>query len=67
MLERVWRKGNPPKLLMGMFTATVDNSMEVPEKLKIKLPYDPVIPFMGIYLDKTIIRKDVCSLQHYLQ
>jgi len=41
--------------------------MEVPEKLKIKLPYDPVIPFMGTYLDKTIIPKDVCSLQHYLQ
>ena len=32
--------------------------MEVPQKTK--LPYDPVIPFPGIYLEKTIIRKDTC-------
>ena len=32
MLERVWRKGNPLELLMGMSidTATMENSMEVP-------------------------------------
>ena len=28
------------------------------KKLKIELPYDPVIPLLGIYLDKTIIQKD---------
>ena len=28
------------------------------KKLKIELPYDPVIPLLGIYLEKTIIRKD---------
>ena len=30
------------------------------KKLKIKLPYDPAIPFLGIYLKKrkTLIRKD---------
>ena len=28
------------------------------KKLKIKLPYDPAIPLLGIYPDKTIIRKD---------
>ena len=27
-------------------------------KLKIELPYDPAIPFLGIYLDKTLIQKD---------
>ena len=27
-------------------------------KLKIELPYDPAIPLLGIYLDKTIIQKD---------
>ena len=27
-------------------------------KLKIELPYDPVIPLLGIYPDKTIIQKD---------
>ena len=26
---------------------------------KIELPYDPAIPFLGIYPDKTIIRKDM--------
>ena len=30
------------------------------KKLKIELPYDPAIPILGIYLEKTIIRKDVC-------
>ena len=28
------------------------------KKLKIELPHDPAIPFLGIYLDKTIIQKD---------
>ena len=31
-------------------------------KLKIKLPYDPAIPILGIYPDKTIIQKDACTL-----
>ena len=36
MLERVWRKGNPLALLMGMYidTATMENIMEVPDKTK---------------------------------
>ena len=28
------------------------------KKLKTELPYDPEIPLLGIYLEKTIIRKD---------
>ena len=28
------------------------------KKLKIELPYDPAIPLLGIYPDKTVIRKD---------
>ena len=28
--------------------------------LKIELPYDPAIPLLGIYLDKTVIQKDTC-------
>ena len=31
------------------------------KKLKIELPYDPAIPLLGIYLDKTIIQKDACT------
>ena len=30
-------------------------------KLKIDLPYDPAIPLLGIYLDKTIVYKDTCT------
>ena len=36
MLERMWRKGIPSALLVGMQTveATVENSMESPQKTK---------------------------------
>ena len=36
MLERLWKKGNPSALLVGMQTgvATVENSMELPQKTK---------------------------------
>ena len=30
------------------------------QKLKIELPYDPAIPLLGIYLEKTIIQIDTC-------
>ena len=29
-------------------------------KLKIELPYDPAIPLLGIYAEKTIIQQDTC-------
>ena len=37
--------------------------MEVPQKLKIEIPYNPVIPLRGIYAKKTksLIRKDICT------
>ena len=31
------------------------------KELKIKLPYDPAIPLLGIYPEKIIIRKDKCT------
>ena len=31
------------------------------KKLKIELPYDPAIPLLGIYLEKTIIQRDACT------
>ena len=31
------------------------------KKLNIELSYDPAIPLLGIYLDKTIIQKDTCT------
>ena len=37
--------------------------MEMPQKLKIELSYDPAIPLLGIYLkkSKTLIQKDICT------
>ena len=32
------------------------------KKLKIELPYDAAITLLGIYLEKTIIQKDTCTL-----
>ena len=51
MLVRLWRKGNPSALLVGMQTgeATVENSMEFPQKPKMELPFDPVIPLLGLH------------------
>ena len=31
------------------------------KKLKIELPYDPALPLLGIYPEKTIIQKDTCT------
>ena len=44
-------KGNPSALLVGMQTgaATVENSMEFPRKLKMELPFYPVITLLGLY------------------
>lgn len=62
----MWRKRTPRRaLLVGMQTGTTteENTMAVPQKMfKIELPYDPVIPLLGVYLKemKTIIWKDIC-------
>ena len=32
-----------------------------PLTLNIELPYDPAIPLLGIYLDKTFTEKDTCT------
>ena len=61
----MWRKGNPRALLVGMQTgtATLENSVEFPQKLKMELPFDPVIPLLGIYPKnpKTPIQKNLCT------
>ena len=31
------------------------------KKLKIELPYDPAIPLLGIYPEKTVILKESCT------
>ena len=42
-------------------TTIMDNIMEVPQKTTIELPYDPAIPLLGIYTDKTFLEKDTCT------
>ena len=60
----MWRKGNPPTLLVGMYigATTMENSMEFSQKTKLELPYDPAIPLLDICLEKIIIRKDTRTL-----
>ena len=64
MLERMWRKGNPLALLVGMKTdiTTMENNMEIPlkkkKKLEIKPSYDSPIPLHCIYPEKSKIEKD---------
>ena len=42
--------------------------MEVPQKTKIELPYDPAIPLVDIYPKKmkTLIQRDICSYMPYV-
>ena len=63
MLERVWRKRNPLTLLVRMQTSTaiMENSVEIPEKTGIKMPYDPAIPLLGIHTEETRRERDTCS------
>ena len=31
------------------------------KKLKIKFPYDPATPLLGMYPEKTLLQKDTCT------
>ena len=39
--------------------------MEVPQKLKIELPYDPAVLLLGIYVDKRYTYSNVHSSTIY--
>ena len=63
MLERVWRKGNPLTLLVGIklvqpLWRTVWRFLK---KLETELPYDPVIPLLGIYTKEIKIERAMCT------
>ena len=60
MLERVWRKGNPPTLLGKLVQPLWSTVWRFLKKLNTELPYDPAILLLGIYPEKTIILKDTC-------
>ena len=63
MLERVWREGTlldcwwECKLVQPLWK-TVWRFLK---KLKIELPFDPAIPLLGIYPEKTMTQKDTCT------
>ena len=59
----MWRKGNPLALwweckLIQPLWRTIWRYLK---KLKIQLPYNPAIPLLDIYLEKTIIQKKSCT------
>ena len=63
MLERVWRKGNPLTLLVGMqtSTATMETVWRFLKKLEIELPYDLAIPLLGIHTEETRVERHMCT------
>ena len=62
----MWRKRNTLAPLMEMLTgiATLENSMEVPQKIKNRTTYDPAISLLGIYPRDTgvLFGRDTCTL-----
>ena len=63
MLERVWRKGNPLTLLLGMqtSTATMEKSVEIPLKTGNRTAIWPSNPTAGIHTEETRIERDTCA------
>ena len=63
MLERVWGKGNPLTVLVGMqtSTATMENSLTTPLKTGNTTAIWPAIPLLGIHSKETRIETDKCT------
>ena len=63
MLEGVWRKENLParwweyKLVQPLWIS----AWRYLRRLYIERPYDPAIPLLGTYPDKTLLIKDTCT------
>ena len=65
MLVRMWRNRNPLALLVGTQTgaASLENSVEVPQKFKNRSTYDPAIALLGIYPRDTgvLMHRGTCT------
>ena len=64
MLVRMWRKGNPLALLVGMQTgAAWKTAWRFLKKLKIELPYNPAMSLLEIYPKDTgvLIHRGTCT------
>ena len=59
----MWRKGNTSALLgeCKLVQPVWKTVWSFLKKLKIELSYDPAIPLLGLYPEKTIIWKDKCT------
>ena len=58
----MWRKGNLSALLAGMYIPHNHCGEEYfLKKLKRELPYDPAIPLLDVYLEKTVIWNHTCT------
>lgn len=46
----MWSKGNPPTVLVGKEISTMmETNRKLPQKLKLELLCDPVIPLQSVY------------------
>ena len=65
MLARLWRKGNPPTLLVEckLVQPWWKAVWRFLKKLKKEIPFDPGIPLLGIYPKNATAQceKDICT------
>ena len=66
MLITIWRKGNTCAVLVEMWIGpfTMENSMEILQKLKLELSYDLAIPPLDIHPKKK--EKENTNLKRYI-
>ena len=50
-------------LLVGMqtSTATMENSVKIPQEMGIEMPYVPEIPLLGIHTEETRTERNTCT------
>ena len=61
MLEGMWKKGNIPVLLAGMYIERTTTEWRSLKQPGLELPYEPTIPLPGLYPEKTITGRDSCT------
>ena len=64
MLEKLWRKGKPLTLVVGMQTSkdTMRPIWRFLKKLETELPYNPSIPLLDIHTEETRTERVTCTL-----
>ena len=66
-LAKVGIEGTFLNIIKAIYDKTTANIILNGEKLRclrnlyIELPYDPAIPLLGIYPDKTLLKRDTCT------